>query len=134
MQHYNDSEFNVFDDRTVGALIVMSSGSTVSFFVDVLADPCPSVVWSFNGTVLGSSNDTITYNNPCREGASKSLIWTYTLNVVLTSDTSGQYLASFTNVAGTTFLPMAYFTIPGMLTCMKHRLLKIIIIIMLFCL
>ena len=132
MQRYNNSEFNIFDDRNVGALIVMSSGSAVSLSVDVLADPCPSVVWSFNGTALGPSNDTITYNNPCIEGTSTSLIWTYNLNVVLTSDTSGQYLASFTNVAGTTFLPRAYFTIPGMLTCMKHQLLKIIIIIMLF--
>ena len=133
MQRYNNSEFNIFDDRNVGALIAMNSGSTVSLSVDVLANPCPSVVWSFNGTALGPSNDTITYNNPCMEESMLN-IWTYTLNVVLTPATSGQYLANFTNIAGTTFLPRAYFTIPGMLICMKHQLLRIIIIIMLFCL
>ena len=120
VQRYNCSELNVSFDRNVGALIVLNSSSSVRLSVDVLADPCPSVVWIFNGTALGPNNSNITYNNPCMEETSSSLnIWTYILNVVLTSDTSGYYLANFTNIAGTTFLHRTYFTIPGML-CMQH--------------
>lgn len=120
MQRNNFAEFDVFDDRDLGALIVMNNGSTVNISVDILADPCPNVVWSFNGTALTPNDSNISYNNPCikLEGSNTSLnTWTYTLNVVLTSDTSGHYSANFTNVAGTTFLPRTYFTIPGTL-CM----------------
>ena len=108
VQRYNYSELNVFDDQNLGTLIVINSGSTVRLSVDVLANPCPHVI---------TSNDSnISYNNPCIEGNSTSLnnIWTYILNVVLTSDTSGHYSANFTNIAGTTFLPRNYFTIPDM--------------------
>ena len=122
MQRYNYSELNVNFDRNVGTLIVLNSSSTVRLSVDVLADPCPSVVWMLNGTALGPNNSNITFNNPCIEGASTSLnIWTYTLNVVVTSDTSGHYLANFTNIAGTTFLHRTYFTIPGMFYTSMHE-------------
>ena len=114
VKRYNYSELHVFDDRNLGTLIIINSSSTVSWSVDVIADPCPRVVWNFNGTILSPNDSNISYNNPCLEGTSASLnIWTYTLNVVLTSDTSGHYSADFTNVAGTTFLPRTYFTIPG---------------------
>ena len=117
VQPYNYSEFHTsFDDPDIGVLFVLNSSSTVRLSVDILADPCPSVEWSLNGTALDPSNNTIiTYNNPCIEGAGSSLVWTYTLNVVLTSDTSGQYLANFTNIAGTVFLPKTYLTVPGRL-------------------
>ena len=115
MLPYNYTNLNAFDDRDLGALIVMNYGSTVRMSVDVVADPCPDVVWTFNGAALGPSNDTIMYNNPCKAVGGISHIWMYTLNVVLTSETSGQYSAIFTNIAGTTSLPEAYITVPGML-------------------
>ena len=122
VQRCSYSELNVSNDRDVGALIIMNSGSTVSLSVDVLADPCPSVVWGLNSIVLEPNNydyNTITYNDPCiEENNILNLIWTYTLNVVLTSETSGHYLANFTNIAGTTSLHKVYITIPGML--LKH--------------
>ena len=95
----------------------MNYDNTVNFSVDVVADPCPDVVWTFNGIKLGPSNNTFSYNNPCihMEGDSRISIWTYSLNVMLTLQTSGQYSANFTNIAGTTLLPMAYFTVPGMI-------------------
>ena len=114
MQPLNLTEVGAVDDRDFGTLIVRDNASILSFIVDVVAYPCPDVVWSFNGTTLGPSNNTITYNNPCRAAGDRSIIWTYTLNVVLTLKTSGQYLANFTNIAGTAFLPRAYFTVPGM--------------------
>lgn len=106
-------------DRDVGVLIVESINSTASFFVDIEAYPCPSVAWSFNGIALGPTNNTFTYNNPCLEASDRSLIWTFTLNVVLTSATSGQYMADFTNINGTTSLRGPYITVPSMLLCIS---------------
>ena len=114
VQPYNFTQLDVLDDRELGALLVRDNGTTLSFSVDVVADPCPDVVWCFNGTRLGSSNETFAYNNACMEAGTKRPNWTFTLNVLLTAVTSGKYSASFTNVAGTTLLPMTYFTIPGM--------------------
>ena len=114
VQPLNFTELGAVDDRDVGALIIKSNGSTVRFSVDVVADPCPDVVWKFNGTALGSSNSSFMYNDPCINTGGGNLIWKYTLNVVLTSKTSGQYVANFTSDAGTTLLPRAYFTIPSM--------------------
>ena len=115
MQPLNFTELGAVDDRDVGALIVRNNGSTIVFSVDVLADPCPDVVWSLNGTVLGPSNITFTYNNPCTEAGGRSLIWAFTLNVELTLETSGCYMANFTNINGTTSLPRTYITIPSAL-------------------
>ena len=115
MVPYNFTELRAFDDRDLGALIVQDNATTVNFFVDVVADPCPEITWFFNGNQLGPSNSTFTYNNPC-DGAMSgdSPNWRFTLDVVLTEDTSGNYTASFTNIAGMTQLPTpAYFTIPG---------------------
>ena len=91
------------------------NGSTVNFFVNIIADPCPAVVWSFNGIQLGPSNAIFTYNNACSVAGAVSPKWTFTLDVVFTAATSGQYTATFTNIAGTTSLPKIYFTIPGMI-------------------
>ena len=114
MQPYNFSELDAFDDRDLGALIVRDNGSIVTFLVDVVADPCPDVIWSFNGTRLESSNETFMYYNACAEAdANNDPNWTFTLRVLLTAATSGSYTATFSNLAGTASLPKAYFTIPG---------------------
>jgi hypothetical protein len=111
---YSFSQLNAFNDRDLGALIVQDNGTIINFWVDVVADPCPDIIWLFNGTQLGPSNETFTYNNPCLnavEGSSPN--WRFTLDVMLTDGTSGSYTATFTNIAGTTpLLPPAYFTIP----------------------
>ena len=113
---YNFTELGAFDDRDLGALIVQNNGTTVNFFVDVRADPCPMVAWFFNGTQLGPSNDTFIYDDPCRDAVQgSSPNWRFNLAVMLTDETSGSYTATFTNIAGTTQLPTpAYFTVPGM--------------------
>ena len=113
VQPFNFSALGAIDDPELGVLIVRDSGSTVSFSVDVVADPCPSVLWSFNGTVLGPSSNTFNYNNPCTEAGGTRLNWTFTLDVVLTATTSGHYSASFTNTVGMVSLPNVYFTIPS---------------------
>ena len=112
---YNFTALGAFDDRDLGALIVQDSGTVVNFWVDVMADPCPNIIWFFNGIELGPSNDTFNYDNPCSDppqGSSPN--WRYTLTVMLTDETSGSYNATFTNIAGKVALPTpAYFTIPG---------------------
>lgn len=108
-------ELLAFNDRDLGALIVQQNATTVNFYIDVVADPCPEIIWFFNGTQLGPSNSTFTYSNACADAVQgSSPNWRFTLDVVLTEDTSGSYTARFTNIAGTTELPIpAYFTIPG---------------------
>ena len=108
-------QLNAVDDRDFGTLIVRDSGNIVRFIVNIEADPCPSVVWSFNGTTLGPSNQTLMFNDPCIQTDAHSTNWTFFLNIVLTHETSGNYTANFTNFVGTTLLPKAYFTVPGML-------------------
>ena len=90
------------------------NGSTVSFSVDIVADPCPGITWIFNGIRLGPSNSTFMYNNPCIEASTRIPYLTFTLNVILTDATSGRYSANITNIAGATLLPKAYITVPGM--------------------
>ena len=115
MVPYNFTELGAFDDRDLGALIVQENGTTVNFFVDVKADPCPDITWFFNGVRLGPSNSTFTYTNVCADAVQgSSPNWRFTLSVALTEDTSGSYTANLTNTAGTTQLSrLAYFTIPG---------------------
>ena len=114
VEPYNFTELAAFNDRDLGALIVRQNGTSLMFSVHVIADPCPYITWSFNGTRLELSNEMISYNNSCIEDSTRSPNWIFTLNVVLTAATSGNYSAYFTNIAGTTVLPMTYFTIPGM--------------------
>ena len=84
------------------------------FSVHVIADPCPDITWSFNGTRLGLSNETFDVCIEVRTPGARSPNWIFTLNVVLTAATSGNYSARFTNIAGTTVLPKTYITIPSM--------------------
>ena len=110
----NFTDLGVVSDRYVGDLIVRDSGNTVTFSVDVVADPCPNVTWIFDSIKLGPSNDIVTYNNPCMSADARSPSWTFTLDVRLLAVTSGSYSASFSNIAGTTHVHIAYLTIPGM--------------------
>ena len=112
IQPYNLTALNAFDDRDLGVLIVKSSGSTLTFSVDVVADPCPDIVWFFNASRLGSSNETFTYNNACAE-AGTAPNWKFSLCVILMAATSGSYTANLTNIAGNTILSNVYFTLPG---------------------
>ena len=114
VQPYNFTELEAFHDRDLGALIVMNNGSIVSLSINVVADPCPNVVWSFNGTRMSPSNETFAYNNACAEMGATGPIWTFTLSVLLTAATSGQYIANFTNIAGSAQLSEVYLTLPGM--------------------
>ena len=107
---------DAFNDRDLGILIVRDDGSTVNLSVDVVADPCPEIVWFFNGTRLGPSNETFTYNNACAEADASGPNWTFTLSVLLTPSTTGSYTANLTNIAGSESLPKAYFTLPGSYT------------------
>ena len=118
MQPYNFTQ----PDQDLGALIVRPNGTILVFSVDVVADPCPDIIWSFNSIRLGPSNKTFTYNNVCTEAGTGSPTWTFTLNVTLTAATSGNYSASFTNIAGTAFLPKTYLTISGTLKFISSML------------
>ena len=82
--------------------------------MDVVADSCPNITWIFDGITLGPSNDIFTYNNPCMSADAGSPSWTFTLDVRLLAVTSGNYYASFSNIAGTTHVRIAYLTIPAM--------------------
>ena len=113
VQPYNFTELNAFDDRELGALIVRPNNSALIFSVNVIADPCPVINWTFNGGYLQAS-DVIAFNDPCEERTS-ALAWTFMLNVTITPATSGSYSASLSNVGGTARLPKLYFTIPGIL-------------------
>ena len=113
MQPYNFTELDAFDDPNLGALIVRDSGSIVSLSVNVVADPCPNVTWIFNGIQPGPSNEIFTYNNPCISADARSPNWTFILNVRLLTITSGNYSASFSNIAGTSHLHRTYLTVPG---------------------
>lgn len=115
MVSYNVTKFRAANDSVLGALFVRDNGSTVNFSVSVMADPCPDVVWSFNGTRLGPSNGTYTYNNACTGISVRNLTWIFTLNLTLTMATSGNYSANFSNIAGTVLISKIYFTISGML-------------------
>ena len=94
--------------------------------MNLVAEPCPDVVWRFNGTMLGPSNDTFNYNNPCTEAGGISPNWTFTLDVALTGATSGHYSANFTNTAGMVTLP-AYFTIPSGKFSMYTRIIDLLL-------
>ena len=115
VQQYNFTKLDAFDDRDLGALFVRSNASTVVFPVEVVADPCPTIQWFFNGIPLTISNSTFMFNNPCMASGGQNPYWTFTLEVLLTTETSGNYTANLTNIVGSTLLPKAYFTVPGTL-------------------
>ena len=50
---YNFTDLGAVGDQYVGDLIMRDSGSTVTFSVDVVADPCPNVTWILDSIKLG---------------------------------------------------------------------------------
>ena len=98
-------------DRQVGTLFVRDFGSEVTVSIEVEADPCPSVQWSFGDSTI-SNGDDYTISNPCTGPGGSP--FTYSLTVRnLTNASSGAYSAMFTNLAGSASLPPLYITIPG---------------------
>ena len=50
---FNLTELGAEEDRDFGAVLVEPEGtSNVEFFVRVMADPCPTVQWSLNGSAI----------------------------------------------------------------------------------
>ncbi|XP_064396758.1 hemicentin-1-like isoform X3 [Halichondria panicea] len=98
-------------DRQVGTLFMGGFGTTVTVSVSVEADPCPSVQWSFKDSNI-ASGDQYTITNPCSDVNAASP-FRFMLTVTnLTIETSGNYSATFTNLAGSGVLPDLYITIP----------------------
>ena len=106
----------------------------MSFSVDVVAYPCPSIKWTFNGTLL-TVNDNIVFNNPCMEYSENlQLNWTFTLNVTVLNTTSGSYSAELimNHTNETIQLPKPlYITIPGMYADYHHRFFHELILLLL---
>ncbi len=99
-------------DRQVGTLFMGDFGTMVTVPVYVEADPCPSVQWSFKDSNI-ANGDQYTITNPCSDVNAVSP-FTFMLTVTnLTIETSGNYSAIFTNLAGSSILPDLYITIPG---------------------
>ena len=102
-------------DRLVGNLIVaepLTLDLVVTAMVD--SDPCPTVQWSFMGIDI-TNGAMYTMNDPCADSAAQSP-YPFTLTIAnLTSATSGEYSAVFTNeiLATSTVLPDLFVTVPG---------------------
>ena len=110
---FNLIQLSATNDRRVGTLLVREVESMVELSVYVEADPCPnSPIWTFNGTIVSDGNN-YSFNNPCDDlSAPSPFLYTLTVNS-LTSETSGEYSANFSNLAGQNTLPKTYITIPG---------------------
>lgn len=101
-------------DHLVGSLIIQPSGTTnlvISLVVNF--DPCPDVVWSFEGTPITEANVDYVLGSSCDIGSSVDANYTFKLTIVtLTEATSGQYSAELSNVGGST-IASTYVTLPG---------------------
>ena len=107
---FNLTEIGGVRDRQVGALFVRDPQSEVTVSVKVEADPCPTVQWSFGGADINDGDD-YTITDPCTGTPSP---FTFSLTVRnLTSERSGAYSATFSNLAGSAPLPPLYITVPG---------------------
>ena len=111
---FNETAIGAVRDRQVGTLFMGDFGTMVTVPVSVEADPCPSVQWSFKDSNI-ASGDQYTITNPCSDVNAESP-FTFMLTVTnLTIETSGNYSAIFTNLAGSGVLPDLYITIPGII-------------------
>ena len=109
---FNETVIGAVRDRQVGTLFMGDFGTEVAVPVSVEADPCPSVQWSFKDSNI-ASGDQYTITNPCSDVNAASP-FTFMLTVTnLTIETSGNYSATFTNLAGSGVLPDLYITVPG---------------------
>ena len=101
------------DDRLVGSLIVVDEGAASTISLNVTSDPCPTVMWSFNGMPVPAE---YTITNPCNSGSvAAGAIYTFSLAIPsVTEDTSGNYTAEFTTEGvATSTLASTYVTRPG---------------------
>lgn len=100
-------------DRLDGTLIIASPGTTnIAITAVVNSDPCPSVEWSFDGSVLANGSSYTLSANPCGEGRSP---FTFRLTIAtLGPENSGQYSAVFDNgFSRITPLPSIVVTVPS---------------------
>ncbi|XP_064396459.1 hemicentin-1-like [Halichondria panicea] len=108
---FNETAIGAVRDRQVGTLFVGDFGTMITVPVSVEADPCPSVQWSFKDSNI-ASGDQYTITNPCSDVNAASP-FTFMLTVTnLTIETSGNYSATFSNLAGSGVLPDLYITVP----------------------
>ena len=95
-------------------LVALSVGGQVTLFVEVIADPCPSIQWRLNGTAVSNGGNYI-IGNPCFS-APDGTTFNFILTITATAVTSGTYSATLTNQVGTANVPDVFVTPPGMLT------------------
>ena len=114
---FNLTELSGTNDRCLGTLILKEVGSTVELPVYVKANPCPDTFqWLHNNSRLSNGTE-YSFSNPCDDSsASSPFLYTLTINN-LTSETSGNYSANFSNSAGNDSSPTVYIAVPG--TCIK---------------
>ena len=101
-------------DRLLGSVIVEPVGTLNRMITAVVtSDPCPSVMWEFNGEVISDSNPEYTVSNPC--GGADFSPFTFTLTIAnLTQATTGNYSAVFSIPnAEPVRLERLFVTIPG---------------------
>ena len=92
-------------------LVAPSDGGNAILFAVVIADPCPTIQWTVNGTAVSGVGYTL--NNPCSSPAGTTS-FNFTLTIAATSARTGTYSATLTNPAGTQFVPEVFVTPPGM--------------------
>ncbi len=111
---FNETAIGAVRDREFGALFVRNFSSMVTVPVSVDADPCPTVQWYFNGTLIAANDPDYTISNPCTNTSALSP-FVFTLTVTnLTEERSGSYSATFENTGGNGTSPPLYITLPGM--------------------
>ena len=99
----------------MGSLLVSPINSTnLTLTAVVDSDPCPSVLWMFNGTDISADNLTYSFDDPCSLDSSSPFTFNLTIST-LNDQTSGFYSALFDNeFSALTILPDFFVTVPGM--------------------
>ena len=101
-------------------LVARRVGGTVTLYAEVVADPCPTIQWSLNGSAVSSGGDYL-IGNPCSNSPAGTTSFNFTLSITATTRTAGMYNAALNNPAGTTEVPDVFVTPPG--TCSMLALL-----------
>ena len=105
---------DVVADRMLGSVIVEPVGTLDRMITAVVtSDPCPTVVWEFNGSSITINNTEFMVSDPC--GGENLSPYMFTLTIAnLTEETSGEYSAVFTIPnAQPVRLERLFVTIPG---------------------
>ena len=95
-------------------LVAPSVGGQVTLFAVVTADPCPTVQWRLNGSVVTNGGNYM-IGNPCSTAPAGTTSFDFTLQINANSATTGTYTATFTNQAGSANMQEVYVTPPGTL-------------------